>query len=220
MALRSHLLPFAIVALLLAVAGHADPGELRPALCEVVIHEERSSLENYRLAVDVARSDFAAYERIFAMIEELWKADAVNRMDYIEARYDRDAARLALEQADLILARQSELVEQYRLICQQADSDDEEQAHVRTLRESYLRYRRADCSSLAKAAEVAATNLEFNREYLASILDLQQKNVATKVDVIRAELDVEREEQRLSDAKRRATECKAELGRLEGGAGL
>ena len=134
-----------IAALILILgAGSATAQELPSAVCDLVIHEEQIELEDAQLAVSVARSDFSAYERILAMIEELWEGDAIDRMSYIEAKYDRDAARLALEQADLILERQSVLVEQYRLVCKSG-------GEARAFREAYLRYRKADCASLAKA---------------------------------------------------------------------
>jgi hypothetical protein len=148
------------------------------------------------------------------MIEGLWKAEAVNRMTYVEAKHNRDAAAVALEQADLLLERQALLVEQYRMICESRGSDSKERS--RTIREDYLRYRKADCNTLSKSIDVAAINLDYQREFLTSILDLQEGNVATKADVILAELEVEREEKRHSDAKARTAACRSELAGLEG----
>jgi len=194
--------------------GSATAQELPPALCALLIDEEQSELETAALSVSLARSNFAAYERIVVMIEGLWEAKAIDRMTYIEARYDRDAAKLTLEEADLLLERQSLLVEQLGLICEAGGSKGVERE--RAIREAYLRYREADCDSLAKAIEVAATNLEFNRELLKSVLDLREANVATKPDVILAELEVEREEKSLADARERARGCREELSRLAG----
>jgi hypothetical protein len=185
--------------------------EAPPAVCDLLIHEEQSELETAALSVSLARSNFAAYERIVVMIEGLWEAKAIDRMSYIEARYDRDAARLTLEEADLLLERQSLLVEQLRLLCGADGPRGGERDQA--IRDAYLRYRKADCDSLAKAIEVAATNLEFNRELLRSVLDLREANVATKADVILAELEVEREEKSLADARRRAQGCRDALAR-------
>ena len=183
--------------------------DLPTAVCEVLIHDENVELEDSRIDVDLARSNVEAYQKIFTMIEGLWEGRAIPRMDYIEAKYDLDAAKLELEQAGLTLERQAALVEQYRLICGSSESGRDE-----AIREAYLRYRRADCDSKAKSIEVAATNLEFNREYLKSILDLKKDNYATDVQVIMAELDVELEEKRLADAKHRTKICRAERGDL------
>jgi len=199
------------LAVLVVLCGVDFPAAqvLPPEGCDVAVDEERSELETAELAVSLARSNFAAYERIVELIEGLWQAEAIDRMSYIKARYDRDAARLALEGADLILERQSALLEQLYLICDRDGKEGAERAGA--IREAYLRYRKADCGSLGKAAEVAATNLEFNRELLKSVLDLRENNVATKQDVILAELAVEREEKSLADARRRAEACQREL---------
>jgi hypothetical protein len=188
--------------------------DLPTSVCEVAIHEEYVELEDYRIAVDLAKSNYDAYLKIFKMIEDLYSGNTIiPRMDYVKAKYDRDAARLELERSNLILERQGALVEQYRLICKRAESDKE--ASISAIQNEYLKYRRADCDSLAKGVEVAATNLEFNREYLQSILDLRKENFATRSQVILAELDVELEEKNLEDTKRRTAACRAELAELE-----
>lgn len=201
---------------LVGAIGFTAAQEFPPDACDLVIHEERSELETAELTVNLARSDFAAYERIIEMVEGLWQAKAIERMAYIQARYDRDAAKLALEEADLLLERQSALVEQLRLICGPAHAKEDERGRAPAIQEAYLRYREADCDSLAKAIEVAATNLEFDRELLKSVLDLREANVATKPAVILAELEVEREEKSLANARDRARGCREELSRLAG----
>ncbi|MBN2317461.1 MAG: hypothetical protein JXR49_00195 [Acidobacteria bacterium] len=206
-----HLLS-AIFSVFAVTAVPAVSQDFSAQVCEVVIYDENVELEDSRIAVDLARSDFNAYQKIFRMIEGLWEGKTIPRMDYIQAKYDQDAARLELERAGLILERQAALVEQYRLICNVSDSDRD--AREKAIREAYLRYRRADCDSKAKSIEVAATNLEFNREYLKSILDLKKEHFATDVQVILAELDVELEEKSLTDARRRTRVCRAELDDL------
>jgi len=210
----SRLIPL-VAFVLFGCVGFADAQELPDAVCDLMIYEERTELADAKLIVNLARSDFLAYERILEMIEGLWQADAIERMAYIEAKYDRDSARLALDEADLLLERQMVLIDQLQMICDQNGSDTSKRERTRAIREAYLRYRRADCESLAKAIEIAANNLEFNREFLKSILDLREGHVATKTQVILAELDVEREEKSLADAKQRAKICREELSRLD-----
>ena len=189
--------------------------DLPASVCEAAIHEENIELDDYKIAVDLAESNYEAYLKIFKMIEGLYSANTIPRMDYVKAKYDRDAAKLELERSNLILERQGALVEQYRLVCNTAESDKEENKSA--VQNEYLKYRRADCGSLAKGVEVAATNLEYNREYLQSILDLRKENFATRTQVILAELDVELEEKNLEDTKRRTASCQAELAELEAG---
>lgn len=189
--------------------------DLPESVCEAAIHEENIELDDYKIAVDLAESNYEAYLKIFKMIEGLHSANTIPRMDYVKAKYDRDAAKLELERSNLILERQGALVEQYRLVCNTAESDKE--GNKSAVQDEYLKYRRADCGSLAKGVEVAATNLEYNREYLQSILDLRKENFATRTQVILAELDVELEEKNLEDTKRRTASCRAELAELEAG---
>lgn len=196
----------------------ATPGSAQniPApVCKVAIYEELSELADARAAVDLARSDFAAYEKIFDMIKGLWDAKTIPDMDYMKAKYDRDAAKLTLEKYDLILERQGALVEQYQLICNGTMAGSGNQDRTIAIRKAYLHYARADCNALAKGIEIAANNLEYNRQYLQKIVKLRQEKFATNTQIILAELNVEREEKSLADAKHRNEACRAELADLE-----
>ena len=200
-----------LLVVLAAIVIPATAQNLPAPVCDLVIHDELAELEDARITVDLAKSNFAAYERILQMIERLYGAETIPRMEYLKAKYDRDAAKLELEAADLILERQAALVEQYRLICNAAGSGTGTQDRSSAIRGAYLRYRRADCGSLAKTIEAAATKLEYNREYLKRILDLRRDRFATHTQVILAELDVELQEKSLADAKRRTATCRSEL---------
>ena len=190
----------------------AQAQELPQPVCDLVIHDELTELADARIAVRLARSDFAAYLEIYEMIEGLWQAEAIGRMTWVKAKHDRDAARVALEEADLLLERQNVLVSQYRRICEGGDSGPD--ARAAGIREAYLRYRKADCDALSKRVELAKINLGYQKEFRASILELEEGHVATKVEVILAELEVERDEQSYSDAKSRAETCRRELAGL------
>lgn len=189
--------------------GTAGAEELPAPVCELVLHDQLTQLADARIAVDLARSDFAAYERIFAMIQGLRDAKTLPEMDYLKARYDRDAARLTLEQADLLLGRQDALVEQVRLLCGGAGNGKRDKAGA--IRDAHLRYLRMDCEATAKAVDIADTRLEYHREYLRKIAKLRSESFATHTQVILAELDVEREEKNLADARTRTGACRAAL---------
>jgi hypothetical protein len=181
--------------------------------CNVVIREEGREREDAELALDVARSNVAAYGEIYGLIEGLWKADATERMTYLRAKYDNDAAKLALEQSELIVARERAEEAQYRLICGVSPAPASAAERERAVAKASQDYRNADCDQRAKSIEVAKVNLEFRRQFLASVLELRKGDVATRPDVILAELDVAREEKRLADAERRTAACNRELGR-------
>jgi len=177
-------------------------------VCLLALEDEKIELEDARLVVELERANFAAYLKIFEMIDRLWEADAIERMVYVKSKYDRDAAELAFEQADLILARQSALIDAYTLACDAGDSLPDSEERTRKIETAHRRYLKANCDAQAKAVEVAEVNLAFDKEWLASVLDLREGAVATRTMVILAELDVEREEKRLADAKRRVEACK------------
>jgi len=198
-------------------AGSLGADDLLPP-CVVVLHEERIEREDAERELEVARSAVAAYEQIFALIQGLWEADAIDRMSYLRGKHDYAAAKLALEQAALVVERQKALEEQVRLICEAAAAGKSAADRARALESAGRAYRQADCDSRAKAIEVARVNLEFNRQFLASVHELREGQVATRQDVILAELDVEQEEKRLADATRRSEACRRELGQAEGGA--
>ena len=198
-----------------AIAVSAAGQDIAANICAAEIHEESVKLDDYRHDVDLARSNYESYLKIFKMIESLHEGNTIPRMDYVKARFNRDATKLELEKAGLVVERQAALVEQYRLACGMSEAKKQETG--RAIRKVYLEYHRSDCDSLAKGAEVAATNLEYNREYLKSIKDLRKENQATQTQVILAELDVELEEKNLADEERRAASCRVEQEELEAG---
>jgi hypothetical protein len=206
-----------LLAVLLVIAG-ATPASAQnyPApVCEVVIYEELSELADARIAHDLAKTDFAAYEKIFDMIKGLYDAKTIPDMDYIKAKYDRDSSKLKLDKTELILERQGALVDQYRLICNGTMSDSGTQDRAKAIRKAHLHYRRADCDALAKGIEIAANNLDYNRQYQQKIVKLRQEKFATNTQVVLADRDVELEEKSLADAKSRTEACRSELATLE-----
>jgi len=198
----------------LATFGAPSANETIAPVCPLAIHEASLDLEEAILDVQIYRSTFTAFVEIYEIIAALAEDDAINKMTHLRARYDRDAAKLDLERADLQLIRQEALIEQLRLACDD-ESHEPDGDRQRELERAYLHYRQADCDQQAKAIEVAETNLEFNQKWLASILDLREQ-VSTKPDVIRAHLDVKLEEQRRDDAIRRTEACRAALKELAG----
>ena len=203
-----------IVVISLAALGSPSAEELIQPVCPLAIHEASLDLEEATLSVEIYRSTFTAFVEIYEIIAALAEDDAINKMTHLKARYDRDAAKLDLERADLLLIRQEALIEQLRLACDDG-SREPDSGRTRELERAYLRYRQADCDQQAKAIEVAETNLEFNQKWLASTLDLREQ-VSTLPDVIHARLDVRLEEQRRDDAIRRTQACRASLKELAG----
>ena len=199
------------LAIVLMSHGLAQAQTIPLAFCELVLHEERLELKDWELELNLARSDFAAFEKIFKLIDELWKDKVIERMAYLGTKHDRDAAKLALERADLIVDRQEALIEQYRLVCETLVSGDTVEARSRDVQQAHLRYHKDHCDSLSKAVEVAEVNLDFDRLLMTSIIELRAAQAAARQDVILAERDVEMQEKRLEDAKRRVEACRHDL---------
>lgn len=181
-------------------------------VCPLALHEEALELQEAELQLRLYRSSFAAFDEIYNLVADLWEGEAIDRMSYLRARYDRDAAKLDLERADLQIIRQEALIEQLRLTCDHRSGGEDEELESEMER-AYLAYRRADCDQQAKAIEIAETNLAFNQQWLASILELRDQ-VSTLPDVIRARLEVKLEEQKRDDAIRRTKACRAEVGEI------
>jgi hypothetical protein len=200
-----------VLTLLVAGGTSARADEPLAALCDLILEEERLELEEFRLELDLARSGLAAYEEVYRLIHELWENDAIERMVYLQARYDRDVARVTLERADSIIVRQVALIDYYRIACGTPGGDPDEDDRAGSLGKIGRRYRHAHCKSLEKAVEAAEIRLAFDRHLLESVHDLRDGRVATRPDVILAELAVEKEEKRLEDAKTRAEACRSEV---------
>jgi hypothetical protein len=200
-----------------ASAMQASSQDYPAPICRIEIYEDQSALEDAKTAVDQAKLNFEAYDKIFSMIKGLWEAKTMADMDYIKAKYDRDASKLKLERNDLVLDRQTALVEQYRLICKATESKMGAPEKANAIWKEYLRYRRADCDALAKSIEISATNIEYYREYLKKIVKLRDEKFATDSQVILAGLDLELEQKNLVDAKRRTATCRSEMSVLTAG---
>lgn len=203
-ALRVSLWVALTLSLSVPLADRAMAQEIPSSLCPIAIHEERRQLEEARLAHDLARSDFAVYDEIHEMALELWKHQAIERMRYTRMKYNRDTAELSLQRTALIVRRQEILVKQYRAVCDARDS------------KAYRSYLEAHCDSLAKSVEVSTVQLEYDRVLLASVLELRAADVATRPEVMLAELTAEKEAKRLKDARRRTEACRGELAAMKG----
>jgi hypothetical protein len=197
-----------VASLLMLSVVPCDAGLGDDAVCTALLEDERAQMADYELEVELAQSKLAAFEKIYELIDSLRKQEAIEKMTWLKAQHDRDAARLGLERARLILARQQSHIERIRLGCAAPDGD-----RARKIREAHRSYLEADCDQMAKAIEVAQVSLEFNREWLASIRELREGSTATATaqDVILAELDVKLEEQRLADARARTDACRKRM---------
>ena len=183
--------------------------EMTHPICSLVIHDERRELEVLRLAIALSETRLAAAEEIHTLLDKLWKKNAVARLGYLEAMHDRDVARLRKERAILRLERQEGVIGQYEAVCSSPTGGASRQRD-RT-REAYEAYGRVHCGVLDKNAAIADADLIYDKELLASVLDLRANNVATEQAVIRARRDVEMDHQRIESMRRQAEACRQEF---------
>ena len=169
-------------------------------ICRLVLHQERVDRAERELAVDLAVSRLAAAESIFTLIDQLWENDAVERMVYLRAKYDRDVAEIKLKRQRLLLKRQEAEGEQYASVCSPPGSEA-------TAAKAHRQYLQVDCHRIGKDLAIAEVDLTYRSELLASVLDLRKHGVATRQDVVRAERDVEMARKRVDHQGRRVREC-------------
>jgi len=176
-------------------------------LCRFLTADVREERDDLELEFDLSRSELDAAEQIYGMVESLWKEDAIERIVFLLARHDREAARLEVERSRLQLERQEAIVDQYRYFCLLLE-DGRSDEHRAGLDAAFERYRETQCGVLERDLAIAAVDLEYLREFLKSILELREGDVATRQDVIRAERDVEMAQKRVESGKGRVTACR------------
>jgi hypothetical protein len=193
-------------AVALAAPEAADP---RHPLCRVFLHEEQRERDDLARELTLARTELTALEEIFTLIDGLWKIQGIERLAYQNGKHDRDLARIDVERLRLEVDRQDAYLEQYRTICEAPSADARPTAEQSaTVARAWERYLRADCGILVEERRAAEVDLDYRREIRASVHDLREGDVATRPDLIRAELGVRTAEQRLDDARRRAERCR------------
>ena len=188
-----------VIVFSLAIGLACSMAQSSTATCDVLIADERVQLADFALEVRLAEARLSSFEQIYALIDGLWQREAIERMVWLEAKYERDAARVALERAGLVLERQQFLVERLAGTCRSKGSAEARKG-----------YRALQCAQLERAVAEAAIDLEFQREWLASVRRLREGSAATATaqDVIRAQLEVRLCEIRLEDARTRQSRCK------------
>ena len=191
----------------LVVSSVATADEAVQPICPLVLHQVRVERVERELAVDLAVSRLAAAESIFTLVDQLWENDAVERMVYLAAKHDRDAAEIEVKRQRLLLKRQEAEVEQYASVCSPLDS--EETAADRRVRrdEAHRQYLQVDCHRIGKDLAIAEVDLAYRSELLTGVRNLRKHEETTRQDVIRAERNVEMARKRVDHHGRRVREC-------------
>lgn len=203
-----------IVLTLVALASIAtvptSAGDPHHPLCRLFLHEDQREREAHEVALTLARSELAAREQIFVLFDGLWKIQGIDRLTFLTGKHARDRAKVEVERLRLVLDSYDAYLEQYRTYCAalgagRAPTGDESKRIAR----GWERYLRSDCDAIAQERSVAEIDLAYRQEYLASVRELRTGEVATRQDVILAELGVRTAEERLAHARGRSEACQA-----------
>jgi hypothetical protein len=186
-------------------------------ICPLSLHMARAGREELRLELQLAETDRRTREEVFALVEELWQNEAVERLRYYRFKQDRDLARLSVEHHEHLLRRQVAILEQYRSTCDKKAREEEPERTERAINEAYFRYWKADCDSRSTQVGMDRVRLEFQQEFLSSVRELRKNEYASRVEVILAERKVDLARQRLDYDTRRLEICRKEVSALEKG---
>lgn len=177
------------------------------ALCPLYLEQTQTELEDLELAVQLDETRLEVAEEIFALLDELWRNDLVERLPYLAVKNNRDVAAVSLERARRQLDRQQAVLEQYRLACSAPSAQDQPSHDGRTPEEAHQRYLDADCHVRMLDVAVFEVDLEYHQEILRSALDLRQDDIASRQQVLFAERDVQVTLKRLEKARQRVVRC-------------
>ena len=142
-------------------------------ICPLVLHQERVHRVERALAVDLAVSRLAAEDSIFALVDQLWENDAVERMVYLAVKHNRDVAEIEVKRQQLLLKRQEAEVEQYVSVCTPLGSEETEAGRRERRDEALRQYLQVDCHRIGKDLAIAEVDLTYRSEVLASVQDLR-----------------------------------------------
>lgn len=184
------------------------PALAEQALCELSLLRVVSEREQCELEIELARAELAATTEIHALIDALWQKDAIQRVLWLTARHARDVAQVELKRQELLLERYEAEHDYLASLCA---------GGKKPRAESRARWEQAECHRLGKELAIAALDLAFHTALLDSANDLRQGDVATRQDVILAELAVARASERVESYRPRVEAC-VSSGKAAGGA--
>ena len=177
-------------------------------LCSLFMQQTQAELEDLGLAVQQDETRFEVAEEIFALIDDMWQNDLVERLPYLAVKHRRDVAEVSLEQARRRRDRQRAVVDQYGLACSASPRGRQAPDDPGTIEEAHQRYLDADCELRALDVAVSEIDLEYHQEILESALDLRQNDIASRQQVLYAERDVQLTLKELELARQRAARCR------------
>jgi len=207
-----------IASLLLYVASsaastaHAQAIDLTglDLVCPLVEHERQRDLEDSLVELELVENEYRARKQVFEMIEKLWGARSIEQEVYLDYKRLRDRTKVRIPRLTARIAQQKNIVEQYALTCSQIRGSLVDRLSEK-IAELQAEYRRLDCELLARDAEIADIDYEFDQAILEATRVLSQQNIKSKYDLVIDEYDLSQSRARSESYRRRTKECKKQL---------
>ncbi len=192
-----------------AYAQSAGPGGL-DLVCPLVEHERRRALENSQFELELVENEYRARGAVFDMIEKLWVVRSIEREVYLDYKRLRDRTKVRIARLIAQISQERSIVEQYALTCAQVRGQPID--HVaEKIDELQAEYRRLDCELLARDAEIADIDYEFDKAVLEATRTLNERNIKSKYELVIDEYDLSQSKARSESYRRRTAICKKRL---------
>lgn len=201
------------VVVVAALAAAPVPAEPVPwtdhPLCPLVETQLRNRAQESELAIEQARVRLEAAREVFALVDRLWRDEAIDRTRYLRARHARDVAEVEIDLRLAIRDRDRAEFEQYRLFCVEGEEPGEAPSEKR-YRDARRDHDRHECRRLDHELTIARLDHAFRKELLERVRDLRSGDVATKLDVLVTEADVVDARTRVDHYASRVRACRPE----------
>ena len=180
-------------------------------VCPLVEYERQRDLHDSQIELELVENEYRARSRVFEMIEKLWAASSIQQEDYLDYRRLRDRTRVRIARLTVRIAQQENVVEQYALTCSHVRGTPVDRLPEK-IASLHAEYRRLDCEILARDAQIAEIDYEFDRQVLTATRTLNERNITSRYELVIDEYDLSQSEARLKSYRRRAKRCKKKLG--------
>lgn len=179
-------------------------------LCPLVEHERKRALEDSRFELDLVTNEFRAREKVFAMVEKLWQTRSIEQEAYLDYKRLRDRTRLRMARLSTQISQDESIAEQYSLTCAAARGQTVDRLQEK-VEASRAEYRRLECELLARDAEIAAVDYEFDRAVLEATRELVARNTKSKYELVIEEYDLSQSKANFDSYRARTAACKQGL---------
>ncbi|MGD8817119.1 MAG: hypothetical protein PVJ51_08025 [Acidobacteriota bacterium] len=191
-----------ILAFPLPAAAQEDMDEL----CGLLLQEARVQVESLELAANVRGEELRIAGLLLDMADALLSNDLITRAEHLAAKHRRDVTRLTFEFAETMVTREQAALDQYELACSEPPTP-EESGERGTIEQARQRYFEADCALIELEEALARVDLEYQNGVLNRSQELRRSGIASLLEVMLAERNINVTNHRLGLALQRTARC-------------